>query len=99
MVKIKKALDFSQKVLIWMGMSVIIIIIASFFLMWSLQDLSSLNDIILGSFAMLGTVTGFVIWKEKNENLLQIMRDNPSLKEEVLEEIEEELEINIKKDF
>lgn len=97
--KTKERLDFSRKVLVWASVSVLIIILASFGLMWSIQDLSSLNEIILGSFAMLGTVTGFVIWKEKNESLLQIMRDNPELRDEVLEELEEELEGNIKKDF
>lgn len=99
MTKIKETLDFSQRVLVGASVAVLIIIIASFVLMWGANDLSSLNEIILGSFAILGTITGFVIWKEKNESLMQLMRDNPELRDEVLEEIEEELEENIKKDF
>lgn len=95
----KKGLDFSQKVLIAVGAFVILIIVCAFYLMLKLSDLSSLNEIIIGSFAVLTAVTGFVIWKEKNENLIQLMKENPELIDEVREELHEELEQNIDKDF
>ena len=78
---------------------VALIISMAFFFMWSLKDLSSLNEIIIGSFAMLTAVTGFVIWKEKNESLIQLMKDNPELTDEVIEELHETLEENIDRDF
>lgn len=95
----KNGLDFSQKVLIGVGSFVILVIICAFYLMFKLSDLSSLGEIIIGSFAVLTAVTGFVIWKEKNESLIQLMKENPELVDEVREEIHEELEENIDKDF
>ena len=60
----KKKMDFSRKILVVTSLIVALIISVSLFFMWSLGDLSSLNEIIIGSFAMLTAVTGFVIWKE-----------------------------------
>lgn len=91
--------DFSQKVLVGMAFFVLLIITGAFGLMWKMQDLSPLNEIIIGSFAVLTAVTGFVIWKEKNESLVQLMKENPELTDEVREELEETLEENIDKDF
>ena len=93
------AIDFSRKILVVTILIVALIISVSLFFMWSLGDLSSLNEIIIGSFAMLTAVTGFVIWKEKNESLVQLMKENPELTDEVREELQETLEENIDKDF
>ena len=95
----KKKMDFSRKILVVTSLIVALIISVSLFFMWSLGDLSSLNEIIIGSFAMLTAVTGFVIWKEKNESLVQLMKENPELTDEVREELQETLEENIDKDF
>lgn len=92
-------MDFSRKILVVTSLIVVLIISVALFFMWSLGDLSSLNEIIIGSFAMLTAVTGFVIWKEKNESLVQLMKENPELTDEVREELQETLEENIDKDF
>lgn len=96
---IKKGLDFSQKILIGVSLFVVLVIGLAFAFMWRLSDLSPMNEIIIGSFAVLTAVTGFVIWKEKNESLIQLMKDNPELQEEVKEELDETLEENIDRDF
>ena len=95
----KKKMDFSRKTLVTTSLAVVLILIVSFFFMWSLNDLSSLNEIIIGSFAVLTAVVGFVVWKEKNESLVQLMKENPELTDEVREELTETLEENIDKDF
>lgn len=99
MTPLRKGLDFSQKVLVGVASFVLLIIVGAFGLMWQMHDLSPLNEIIIGSFAVLTAVTGFVIWKEKNESLVQLMKENPELTDEVREELEETLEENIDKDF
>lgn len=95
----KRQMDFSRKILVATSLIVILIISVSFFFMWNMGDLSSLSEIIIGAFAVLTAVTGFVIWKEKNESLIQLMKENPELTDEVREELEETLEENIDKDF
>ena len=95
----RKKIDFSRKILVATSLSVLLIITVSFLFMWKLNDLSSLNEIIIGSFGVLTAVTGFVIWKEKNESLVDLMKENPELTDEVREELRETLEENIDKDF
>lgn len=99
MAKLKKGLDFSQKILIGVGSFVVFVILVAFFFMYRMNDLSPLNEIIIGSFAVLTAVTGFVIWKEKNESLVELMQEHPELTDEVKEELNEILEENIDKDF
>ena len=95
----KNKSDFSRKILVATSLAVLLIISMAFFFMWSLNDLSSLNEIIIGSFGVLTAVTGFVIWKEKNESLVELMKENPELTDEIREELHETLEENIDKDF
>ncbi len=64
--------EFSKKILIAVTIATILIVIASFVLMWQTRDLSPLSYIITGIFAELASATGFYYWKAKNENMLKI---------------------------
>ena len=92
-------MDFSRKILVATSAIVILILAVSYAFMFKMGDISSLNEIIIGSFAVLTAVTGFVIWKEKNESLVELMKENPELTDEVSEELQETLEENIDRDF
>ena len=54
--------EFSKKILITVTIATILIVIASFVLMWQTRDLSPLSYIITGIFAELASATGFYYW-------------------------------------
>lgn len=55
------------------------IVITSFALMYKFGDLTPLNELLLGTFTVVGTVvtsvTAFYQWKSKNENLIKIKKE------------------------
>ena len=68
----KPKTEFSKKLLYVNYILVIIVIIASFVLMWKSCDLSPLGYIITGVFGEVTTATSFYYWKAKNENMIKI---------------------------
>lgn len=72
----KKKMEFSKKILIVVSIATVLIVIASFVLMWRTMDLSPLSYIITGIFAELASATGFYYWKAKNENLIKLTKDD-----------------------
>ena len=68
--------EFSKKILITVTIATILIVIASFVLMWRMMDLSPLSYIITGIFAELASATGFYYWKAKNENMVKLTKDD-----------------------
>lgn len=65
-------IEFSKKLLYVNYILVILVIIASFVLMWRTNDLSPLGYIITGLFAEVTAATSFYYWKAKNENMIKI---------------------------
>ena len=72
----KKKMEFSKKILIVVSIATVLIVIASFILMWRTMDLSPLSYIITGIFAELASATGFYYWKAKNENMIKLTKDD-----------------------
>ena len=72
----KKKMEFSKKILIVVSIATVLIVIASFVLMWRMMDLSPLSYIITGIFAELASATGFYYWKAKNENMIKLTKDD-----------------------
>ena len=68
----KPKIEFSKKLLYLNYTLVIIVTIASFVLMWKLNDLSPLSYIITGLFAEVAAANSFYYWKAKNENVIKI---------------------------
>ena len=69
-------MEFSKKILIVVSIATLLIVVASFVLMWRTMDLSPLSYIITGIFAELASATGFYYWKAKNENMIKLTKDD-----------------------
>ena len=68
----EKTLEFSKIILAVVALATIAVCVVSFILMWKLQDLSPLSDIITGIFAELASATGFYYWKARAENIIKL---------------------------
>lgn len=79
--KRKDKTEFSKKILIVVSIATLLIVVASFILMWETRDLSPLSYIITGIFAELASATGFYYWKAKNENMLKIDQNTIHIKD------------------
>lgn len=79
--KKKNKTEFSKKILIVVSIATLLIVVASFILMWETRDLSPLSYIITGIFAELASATGFYYWKAKNENMLKIDQNTIHIKD------------------
>lgn len=79
--KRKNKTEFSKKILIVVSIATLLIVVASFILMWETRDLSPLSYIITGIFAELASATGFYYWKAKNENMLKIDQNTIHIKD------------------
>ena len=65
-------MEFSKMIVIGFVSFLSIILVASFFLMYKVQDISPLNEIIIGIFGIGTIIFGFYFWKAKAENLAKI---------------------------
>lgn len=76
-----KKREFSKVIITAISIATVLVVIASFVLMFYTGDLSALPVIITGCFAELASATGFYYWKAKNENMLKIKgyMDNPDV--------------------
>lgn len=79
---VKKKMEFSKKILIVVSIATVLIVIASFVMMWRTMDLSPLSYIITGIFAELASATGFYYWKAKNENMVKLTKDDADTDQE-----------------
>lgn len=68
----KRKMEFSKKILIMVSIATVLIVVASFVLMWRTMDLSPLSYIITGIFAELASATGFYYWKARAENIIKL---------------------------
>lgn len=75
-------MEFSKKILYVLWISMTIVVLFSFVLMWKFGDLSPLSYIIGGLFAELATSTGFYYWKAKNENMEKFKNYKEDLNDE-----------------
>lgn len=75
-------MEFSKKILIVVSIATLLIVVASFVLMWRTMDLSPLSYIITGIFAELASATGFYYWKAKNENMVKLTKDDADTDQE-----------------
>lgn len=75
-------IEFSKKILIVVSIATLLIVVASFVLMWRTMDLSPLSYIITGIFAELASATGFYYWKAKNENMVKLTKDDADTDQE-----------------
>lgn len=64
--------EFSKIILLIVAIATVLVVVASFVLMWRTMDLSPLSYIITGIFAELASATGFYYWKAKNENMIKL---------------------------
>ena len=71
----KKQMEFSKKILFTLGISLAIILIQAFILMFIYGDLEPLREILIGFFALLNIAVGFYYWKAKNENLAKFNKN------------------------
>lgn len=81
-------MEFSKKIVVGFLIAATIILVASFFLMYKTQDISPLNEIIIGLSALGMSIFSFYFWKAKSENLLKIERE---LGKDKTEEINEKI--------
>lgn len=79
---VKRKMEFSKKILIVVSIATVLIVVASFILMWRTMDLSPLSYIITGIFAELASATGFYYWKAKNENMVKLTKDDADTDQE-----------------
>ena len=78
----RKPLEFGKKltrfIIAFFLVNFEIIIALSFILMFKFGDLSPLNELLMGTFAVIGTVvtgvTAFYQWKSKAENIIKIKK-------------------------
>lgn len=69
-------MEFSKKIVIFFVMFLCSILGTSFYIMYKIQDISALGEIIIGTFGMGTIILGFYFWKAKSENIVKIMNEH-----------------------
>lgn len=69
-------MEFSKKIVVGFLIAATIILGSSFFLMYKTQDISPLNEIIIGLSAIGMSIFSFYFWKSRSENLIKIAKEH-----------------------
>ncbi len=88
-VKRRPQMEFSKRIVIGFLIFAVAILVAAFYLMYKVQDLSALNEIIIGLTTIGTAIFGFYFWKAKAENIVKIHKQYG---EEIANKIKEEVE-------
>lgn len=72
----KKKLEFSKIIFVYIAVMFTIVIIFTMVLMWYTQDTSAVAYLIPAVGGLMATTVGFYSWKAKAENILKIKQSN-----------------------
>ena len=69
----KQKMEFSKKILLYLGAWLAILTLGTFVLVWKTSDVAPLQYLIVGASSGLSTALGFYYWKAKPEARLKIL--------------------------
>lgn len=84
-----KKIEFSKQIIITVMCVNVIVLVASFALMWKFGDLTPLTYVIPSVGVEVSSATGFYYWKARIENKIKLMSECGASSDEIAQTISE----------